>query len=122
MELNTYIMDQITELETRIEQLENVLKTNNINLPKSKVNSKVNIIEDKKYPFILKELEVTEYSDRWGSWCDSKFVDHKMGDINGFNTAEEAIAYVRSHLDQFPSRVYLYDVINKRIRKIKKQV
>lgn len=114
--------DQIAKLEKRIAVLEHILEVNNIKLPKLPKADYKQFQNNKKYPFILKELEVTEYSDRWGSWSDNKFVDRKMGDVDGFNTAEEAVAYVRSHLDRFPSRVYLYDVINKRIRKIKKYV
>ena len=120
MELNTYIMDRITELETRIELLESVLKSNNINIPKAKTN----IIEDKNYPFVLKVANKIQHSDHYDCWTETMFEPFywdNNNDVNGFETAEEAVDYVKTHPEIFTGvKIYLCNENTNIVRKIKK--
>ena len=114
--VDTYIFKQIEKLEKRIDLLEKTLKANNIVFPKPQ------IIKDEYYPFVLKFLNRTTYTDRGCCWNDDKFEDiiFDNDDVNGFNTAEEAVAYVKAHLEMFPTKTYVYNNETRKVMKVKK--
>ena len=117
MEMNTSIINRFNELENRIAILENKLKANNIEIPNTKSNQ---VFKDD--PFTLRCLKKIEYGDRWGSWNENSFemIYFPNGDVNGFETTEDAINYVRTHLDIFPMKVYIYNEKTGKVRKVKK--
>ena len=107
------------QLKAELHKLRDAYKKKAINtLSNIKTNE-----ENMNASYILKYLDQEQFGDRWGSWTEDKFVDYVLKEnVNDFNTAEEAVNYVRTHLDEFPTKVYLFDVKNNRIRKIKKHV
>lgn len=106
-------------LKAELRQLREAYKKKAINtLSNIKTND-----ENMNNSFILKYLEQEQFCDRGCAWHEDKFVDCVLNEeVNDFNTAEEAVNYVRTHLDEFPTKVYLFDVKNNRIKKIKKNV
>jgi len=119
MEMNISIINRFDELENRIAMLENTLKANNIEIPNKESNQ---VFKDDYYPFTLRCLNQIEYGDRWGGWKENQFemIYFPNGDVNGFETEEDAINYVRTHLDIFPMKVYIYNEETGKARKVKK--
>lgn len=91
------------------------LKENN-----TKVEHEEKKVEKENATYMLVELEQEKCYDRSASWIENKFHVCSNADQMFFESIEEATEYVRNHLDKFPKKVYIQNMENGRIRKIKK--